>query len=155
MATATAEIQIGADGVDAEDIVRQIRERVERRRANGEYDMSVLAEAERYNLSTIKEDADFFERYLRCLRLVTRVDINDFEIVERRARFAPLLKGLKKAIWSLLRFYTWRLWSQQNQVNGMLQAAVAIVAERDDRERDKLAARVGELEARLAALEKK
>lgn len=155
MSTALPPIQIGADGVDAEEIVRQIRERVENRRKNGEYDLSVVATAERYNLSTIKEDADFFERYLSCLRLVTRVDINDFEIVEHRARFAAFFKKLKKGIWSLLRFYTYRLWSQQNQVNGMLQSAVAIVAERDDRERAKLQARIDELEARLAALEKK
>ena len=155
MSTALPSIQIGADGVNAEEIVRQVRERVEKRRKNGEYDLSVVATAERYNLSTIKEDADFFDRYLSCLRLVTRVDINDFEIIEHRAHFAPFFKKLKKGIWSLLRFYTYRLWSQQNQVNGMLQAAIAIVAERDNREREKLQARIDDLEARLAALEKK
>ena len=42
------------------------------------------------------------------------------EIYERRARFTKPLVVLKRAIWKLLKFYTYRLWSQQNQVNGLL-----------------------------------
>jgi hypothetical protein len=74
------------------------------------------------------------------------VDIGDFEITERRKRFAPFLVRLKRVIWSLLRFYTYRLWSQQNDVNGLLLAAVEGV---DQRYRDRL----NELEARVAKLE--
>ncbi len=147
----TTPIQIGASGAEAEDIVRQIRERVAQRRARGEYDDATVARAERYNLANLKDDAEFLERYLACLRQAVQVDINDFEIVERRARFAPLLKRLKRGIWSLLRFYTYRLWSQQNQVNGMLLAATEIIAARDRTRIEQLEARIRELESRLAA----
>jgi len=147
----TTPIQIGASGAEAEDIVRQIRERVAQRRARGEYDDATVARAERYNLANLKDDAEFLERYLACLRQAVQVDINDFEIVERRARFAPLLKRLKRGIWSLLRFYTYRLWSQQNQVNGMLLAATEIIATRDQERLDRLEARIRELEARPGA----
>lgn len=145
------EIQIGAEGLDVEAIVEQIRGRVAERRARGEYDDATVARAERFNLANLKDDDEFLERYLTCLRQAVTVDIADFEIVERRARLAPLLKRLKRAIWSLLRFYTYRLWSQQNQVNGVLLAALEIVAARDRELIGKLEARVRELEARLPA----
>ena len=132
----TTPLQIGAEGVDVDAIVRELRERVAERRARGEYDEATVARAERFNLANLKDDAQFLERYLTCLRQAVQVDIDDFEIVERRARLAPLLKRLKRGIWCLLRFYTYRLWSQQNQINGMLLAATEIIATRDQERLD-------------------
>lgn len=146
-------IKIGADGINAEEIVAQIRKRAAERRESGEFDLDAVARAERYNLATVKDNTEFFDRYISCLRLVTEVDIGDFEIVEHRAKFAFLLKKLKKTIWSLLRFYTFRLWSQQNQVNNMFHTAIEIVARRDSEQLQKLQSRIDELEARLAKLE--
>ena len=139
-------ITIGADGINADEIVEQIRKRVSERRSAGFYDEASVVCAERFNLANMVDDDEFIEHYMKCLRQAMQVDINDFEIVERRARFAPLLKKLKKAIWSLLRFYTYRLWSQQNQINNMLMAALEIA---DKRSR----IRIRNLEERIAALE--
>ncbi|MGI6098272.1 MAG: hypothetical protein ACOYD3_00795 [Kiritimatiellia bacterium] len=147
----TTPLQIGAEGVDVDAIVRELRERVAERRARGEYDEATVARAERFNLANLKDDAQFLERYLTCLRQAVQVDIDDFEIVERRARLAPLLKRLKRGIWCLLRFYTYRLWSQQNQINGMLLAATEIIATRDQERLDRIEARLSEIEARLDA----
>lgn len=143
---AEAAFQLGAEGLDVEALVRDIQARVEAKRSQGAYDEAAVARAERYNLDNLADDEQFLERYLACLRQAVQVDINDFEILERRARLAPLLKALKRTIWSLLRFYTYRLWSQQNQVNGMLLAAFEIA---DQRAR----ARIRSLEARVQALE--
>ncbi|MBQ6923618.1 MAG: hypothetical protein IJQ73_03170 [Kiritimatiellae bacterium] len=148
-------IKIGADGLDVDEIVRQIRERADARRKSGEFDMEAVMRAERFNLSAVKDDADFFDRYISCLRLVSQVDINDFEIVEHRARFASLLRKFKKGIWSALKFYTYHLWSQQNQVNNLFNAAIELVAERDSEQLRKMQSRIDELEARLAKLEAK
>lgn len=149
-------IKIGADGINVEDIVRQIRERAETRRRNGDFDMELVARAERFNLSAVKDDEDFFDRYISCLRLVTHVDITDFEIVEHRSGIkGRIAKLLKKIIWGQLRFYTYRLWSQQNQVNDLFDGALEIVAKRDAEQIKKLQTRVDELEARLAKLEDK
>lgn len=150
---AETQIRIGADGIDAEAIVKKIRERADARRASGEFNSEDFVRAERYNLSTVKDDADFFDRYLACLCLISQVDINDFEIVERRARFSGILRRFKKAIWSVLKFYTYHLWSQQNQVNSVFNAALELVARRDSEQLAKMQARVDELEERLAALE--
>ena len=150
------DVKIGADGsVDAAAVVDEIRRRAAERLKNGEYDLETLARAERFNLSAVKDNADFFDRYVACLGLVSQVDINDFEIVEHRARFASLLRKFKKGIWSALKFYTYHLWSQQNQVNNLFHAAIELVAKRDSEQLKKMQERIDDLEARLARLEEK
>ena len=139
-------IRIGADGIDVHRIEEQILASVAEKRARGVYDDAAVARAERNNLLTLKDDESFMERYLLCLRQIVPVDINDFEILERRSRFAPLSKALKKVIWKLLKFYTFRLWSQQNQTNDVLLAAIEIMDRRHKKE-------VAELKARIEALE--
>ena len=105
-----------------------------------------MARAERNNLLTLKDDASFMEQYLLCLRQIVAVDINDFEIIEKRGRVAPALVRLKKAIWKLLKFYTFRLWSQQNQTYALLLAAVEIMETRHRREIAGLRERIAKLE---------
>lgn len=139
-------ISIGADGVDAEKIVGEILARVAERRAQGAYDDETAARAERNNILTMKDDEEFLDRYLACLRQVVPVDINDFPIVERRSFFAPLSKAVKKVLWKLLKFYTFRLWSQQNQTNGVLLAAIETMHRRHKAETDALKARIAALE---------
>lgn len=139
-------ISIGADGIDAGAVVAQIQAEVARKRAAGAYDEARVARAERNNLLTLKDDASFMEQYLLCLRQIVAVDINDFEIIEKRGRFAPALVRLKKTIWKLLKFYTFRLWSQQNQTNALLLAAVEIMETRHRREIAGLRERIAKLE---------
>ena len=139
-------ISIGADGINAGAVVAQIQAEVARKRAAGAYDEARVARAERNNLLTLKDDASFMEQYLLCLRQIVAVDINDFEIIEKRGRFAPALVRLKKAIWKLLKFYTFRLWSQQNQTNALLLAAVEIMETRHRREIAGLRERIAKLE---------
>ncbi len=146
----TSWVRIGAEGVDVAAVVEGIRGRVERKRAEGVYDDPLVARAERTNLAQLRQGEEFVGIYLRCLRDAVFVDISDFEIRERRARLAPLLVRLKKVIWSLLKFYTYRLWSQQNEVNGLLVTAVQGVEEQHARKIEALEARVAALEARLA-----
>lgn len=138
--------EIGASGVDVERIVQEIRARVEERRRRGDYADPSLARAERANLFYLRGQEEFFDLYLDYLRGSCLVDINDFEIVERRARLRPLLKLFKRLLWKLLKFYTYRLWSQQNEINGLLLSAVEM-SEARSRERWR------ELERRLEALE--
>ena len=148
-------IKIGADGLDVEDIVRQIRERADSRRNNGEFDMNALARAERFNLSSLSDDEDFFERYIDCLGVIFNVNVNDYEIVERRAFFAPVLRRFKRGVWKILKFYTYHLWSQQNQVNHAFHSGLKLLNFHERKQVKTLQDRIGELEARLAALEAK
>ena len=141
-------IRIGADGIDVHRLEEEILAAVAAKRASGVYDDDLVARAERNNLLALKDDESFMERYLVCLREIVPVDINDFEILERRSRLAPLSKALKKVIWKLLKFYTYRLWSQQNQTNNVLLAAIEIMDRRHKKEVAELRDRIAELERR-------
>ncbi len=140
-------VLIGADGIDVERIVAELRATVEEKRRQGLYDDPRIARAERYNLLNLKDDDAFLENYLGCLRQIVPVDINDFEIFEKRPRLGWLLVRFKRGIWKLLRFYTYRLWSQQNQTNAVLLAAVELLNTRSME-------RIRALEARIAELER-
>ena len=59
--------------------------------------------------------------------------------------------SMKKTIWSLLRFYTYRLWSQQNNVNGLLVTGVETLDEKYGKKIKQLEARVAQLEGRSSS----
>ena len=139
---------IGAPGIDCDKIVAEIQASVAKKIEEGVYADARIARAERTNLANLQNEDEFLSFYLKCLRDVAFVDISDFEIRERRAVFAPLLIALKKTIWKLLKFYTYRLWSQQNQVNGLMVTAIEGLDE-------KYSGRLKQLETRVAELEKK
>ena len=138
--------EIGAAGIDTAAIVADIRATVADKKARQLYTDPRIARAERTNLMNIKDDEEFLAFHLECLRESVFVDINDFEIVERRSALGGLSISLKRLIWALLKFYTYRLWSQQNQVNGLLLSAVEGV---EMKYRDK----IKELEQKIARLE--
>ncbi|MCS6770693.1 MAG: hypothetical protein NZ740_01550 [Kiritimatiellae bacterium] len=142
-------VEIHAPGVDVEKIMAEIEEAVSRKAAEGAYADPRVARAERFNLANLRGDEEFFGFFLRSLREAAAVDINDFEIRERRAALAPLLVALKKLIWKLLKFYTYRLWSQQNTVNGLLVTGIESLDEQYRERIARLEARIAELEARV------
>ena len=137
---------IGAPGLDAARLVADIQASVDKKMADGVYSDARVARAEKTNLVRLRDSADFVTFYLTCLRDAVFVDISDFEIREQRRFLAAPLVLLKKVIWKLLKFYTYRLWSQQNQVNGLLITALQSMEEQ-------YAARIADLEKRVAALE--
>ncbi|HMP89570.1 MAG TPA: hypothetical protein PJ991_05190 [Kiritimatiellia bacterium] len=142
-------IEINAPGVDTEAIVREIQETVARKSKDGVYTDARVARAERTNLINLKNEEGFLTFYLTALREAAFVDINDYEIRERRARFAPLLVRLKKSIWSLLKFYTYRMWSQQNTVNGLFVTGLESMHEQTSERIRKLEERIADLERKL------
>jgi len=138
--------QIGAAGVDVNAVIKDIEETVARKSADGSYADARVARAERTNLANLTDD-QFLEYYIGCLRDAAYVDISDFDIRERRAFLPGVLVAIKRSIWKGLKFYTYRLWSQQNEVNGLLLSAVETI---DGRYREK----IQDLEVRIARLEK-
>ena len=139
-------VTIGANGLDVDKVMATIRETVAAKMQSGAYAGAQLARAERFNLVNLKKDENFFEIYMESLREAVFVDINDFEIRERRRSVGLILVPLKRLLWKLLKFYTYRLWSQQNQVNGLLLSATEEI---DRKYRDRIRA----LEDRLARIE--
>lgn len=137
--------EIGAEGIDTEAVVRDIRESVEDKLARGVYTREDILRAEKSNLAALRGDRDLSEFYLDLLAESSNVDINDFEIEERRAGLKGILVPVKRLIWKMLRFYTFRLWSQQNEVNALLLAAIEATEQ-------KIEARIREIEKTVETL---
>ena len=146
--SATPVLSIGAPGLDVARLVADLQATVDRKARDGAYADARVARAEKTNLVHLRGSDDFLTFYLACLRDAVFVDISDFEIRERRRFFGPVLVGLKTVLWKLLKFYTYRLWSQQNQINGLVITALEGLEEQS-------AARLAVLEKRLAELEQK
>ena len=144
--SATPILSVGAPGLDVDRLVADLQATADRKMKDGAYADARVARAEKTNLVHLRGSDDFITFYLSCLRDAVFVDISDFEIRERRRFLGPLLVSLKKTIWKLLKFYTYRLWSQQNQVNGLLVTAIEGL---DEKYRNRLR----DVERRLAALE--
>lgn len=145
--SATPVLTIGAPGLDVDRLVADLQATVDRKVRDGVYADARVARAEKTNLVHLRGSDDFLTFYLTCLRDAVFVDISDFEIRERRRFLGPLLVAFKKVVWKLLKFYTYRLWSQQNQVNGLVITALEGLEEQS-------AARIAALEKRLVELEK-
>lgn len=140
-------VEVGAEGVDVSALVAEIRAEVSRKRQEGVYADARIARAERHNLMYMADSEELLRFYLNCLRDGVHVDINDFEIEDRRKGFAGrALVKFKTTLWKALKFYTFRLWHQQNQINALMVTAVESSFQQYEK-------KIAELEARLAALE--
>jgi hypothetical protein len=144
---------IGAQGVNAEKIMAEIKAAVAAKTARGAYRDMRIARAEKANLVNLSDDESFLKYYLECLRNAVFVDINDFEIREKRRFGAGLLVAFKKIVWNILKFYTYRLWSQQNQINGLLVTALESLDEKYRARIETLERKLGEAENRNSKFE--
>jgi hypothetical protein len=144
-----SDITIGASDVDTDAIIKEARDAVARKREDGTYDAAGLDGKKRINPLEFKNDDKFLSFYLESLREAAFVDISDFEIEEKRSRFKGVFLRLKRVIWSLLKFYTYRLWSQQNQVNGLLLSGIEGIHERHQEQVSSLEKRIEELEKKI------
>jgi hypothetical protein len=143
------QFQINAPGIDTVKIVAEIQAEVSRKMAEGVYSDARVATAERHNLAHMADGEELLKFYLNCLRETVQVDISDWEIKDRRGGAAGgLLVKFKTTVWKLLKFYTYRLWSQQNQVNGLLHTAVESSFKNYERRISELEKRIEELEAK-------
>lgn len=117
---------ISADGIDVQKIMERIRERVEKKRAAGVYDKYNLDKVTRLEVTEAKSDEDFLRYYLKIIRKTYLLNIDDFEIPSKGGILGKPLVWLKKIIWNMLKFYTYRMFTQQREFN--LQIVHTLVA---------------------------
>lgn len=145
----SAGFELNAPGVDAAALVRDIRETVARKTAEGVYQDARIARAERHNLANLSDSGELLRFYLSCLRDTVHIDISDYTIKDRRGGVAgKMLVKFKTVMWKLLKFYTYRLWSQQNQVNGLMVTAIDSAFQNYEKHIARLEKRIAELEKR-------
>ena len=111
---------IQTDGVDTDDIMRRIRERIEQKRANGVYDRYNLTGITKLEVAEAKSEEDFLRYSLKMLQRTHEIDIADFPIPNKGGPFGWLEVLVKKVLWYLLKFYTWRMWTQQREFNAQV-----------------------------------
>lgn len=142
-------VQVGAEGVDVEGLVAEIRDEVAKKRDEGVYADARIGRAERHNLIYMADSGELLRFYLACLRDGVHVDINDYEIEDRRSGWkGRALTGMKTVIWKLLKFYTFRMWHQQNQINGLMVTAIESSFQQYEKKISALERRIEALEAR-------
>jgi len=112
--------EIGADGCDTEKALRDIEEA-----AAG---MSPVDEAldtiRELDIKALKDNTEVLSRVIAHMRESAVIDIGDFEIVNTGGPFGRLEVLVKKTIWKLLRFYTYRMFSQQRAFNMQVVAVL-------------------------------
>jgi hypothetical protein len=145
-------VQVGAEGVDVDALVAEIRAEVARKREEGVYADARIGRAERHNLIYMADSGELLRFYLGCLRDGVHVDINDYAIEDRRAGWkGRALVRMKTVIWKLLKFYTFRMWHQQNQINGLMVTAIESSFQQYEKKIASLEARIAELEGKAAS----
>lgn len=111
---------IETDGVDTDAIMRRIRERIEQKRADGVYDRYNLTGITKLEVAEAKSEEDFLRYSLKMLQRTHEIDIADFPIPNKGGPFGWIEVAVKKVLWYLLKFYTWRMWTQQREFNAQV-----------------------------------
>ena len=140
-------VTIGAEGIDVDALVRDVRDEVSRKRREGVYTDARIGRAERHNLIYMADSEELLRFYLSCLKDGVHVDINDFTIEDKRSGWkGRALVKMKTVIWKLLKFYTFRMWHQQNQINALLVTALESSYQQSEKKIAALEKRIAELE---------
>ena len=109
--------EVGAEGVDVEKIMRGIQARIEEKKKAGYYDQYDLSGIPRLELENIDSEEEFLNYYMEILQRTCDVNIGDFPIRNEGGLLGGVEVIVKKTIWKLLKFYTYRLFTQQKEFN--------------------------------------
>ena len=116
--------EINTPGIDVEAIVATIRERVEEKQQAGVYEQYNISPAVALEIDNLKTDADYLNYYLDTIWRAADIDLGDFPIHSKTPVVGRPVVLLKKIIWTLMKFYTFRLFSQQKDFNVKMASIV-------------------------------
>lgn len=130
----------GKPDVDPRRVMTGIGRKIEEKRKAGKYDDHDLTAVKAQQLENFKTDEAYLDYYLKSTWQTANIDLGDFKIESKSRLGGRPVVWLKKTIWKLLKFYTFRLFSQQKEFNAMVAGTLQGMSRKFDR--------------RLAALEK-
>lgn len=111
-------------GPEAETVYQEIKKAIEEKEKKGVYSLHSLTRDMNVDFLDLQNDAQFLEYYLKVIKRTWAVDINDFEIQKKKGFKGKTEWALKKIIWKLLKFYTYRIFSQQIEFNSQIKNTV-------------------------------
>ncbi len=133
---------------ELEWVKKEIEKRVREKKESGIYEKYNLARINTLELQDIENESDFLDYYLKAIKSTWAIDINDWEIINKGGVFGKAVVILKKIIWKLLKFYTYRLWSQQREFNAQISNTVNAIHSKYEKE-------INELKKEIETLKKK
>ena len=113
-------MKIQAQGIDIDKIMDGIKATIEKKKREGVYDKYNLDQLVVKDIEQLKTEKDFLDYYLELIQHTCDIDIGDFEIPSKGGIFGKPMAKFKRIIWVMLRFYTYRLFSQQKEFNFQL-----------------------------------
>lgn len=141
--------EIRTSGIDTEAIMAEIRQRVEEKRQAGVYARYNLSAIKAIEMDNLKSDEAYLDYYLRTIWRSADIDLGDFPIPCKTPIFGKPVVTLKKVIWKLLKFYTFRLFSQQKDFNTKMVSIVEGLNRKMDRRTAVLEDRIEHLRSKL------
>ena len=140
---------ITAPALDAEALAAEVRERVRKKKASGAYDDYDLSGIASLDYEKELSEEDFLRYYLQVVERLADLNYGDFEIASKGGRFGRAEVLLKKTIWKLLRFYTYRLFSQQREFDCQVAQALVSHYRWSRKEIDRLSGEIAELRQKI------
>lgn len=111
-------------GPEAETVYQDIEKAIGEKEKKGIYALHSLSRDMNVEFLDLQNDGQFLEYYLKVIKRTWSVDINDFEIQKKKGFKGKAEWALKKIIWKLLKFYTYRIFSQQIEFNSQIKNTV-------------------------------
>lgn len=130
--------EIKTPGVDVKKIMGEIHERIEEKKNQGVYNQYNLDRVTKLEIENIKGDVEYLHWLMKVLNQSWDVNIGDPQIVNKGGLLGKPEMWLKKVIWQLLKFYTYRLFSQQKEFNSQVVMALGLVSKRIEQLEEKV-----------------
>lgn len=132
--------------LDIKSVESEIQDAIKYRQEAGVYDHYDMTRVTHYHLKDIRDESEFLKLHLKAVRSSWAVDINDFEIIRKKTGIAGMAEFfIKQTVWKLLKFYTYRLFSQQREYNFLISNSAAIMEKVYNKKISALEARINEL----------
>jgi len=118
---------IEGTSANIEELNNIIEKNIEQKEKEGIYNELNIKEITKVPFIDIEDEREFMRYYLNVINTSWAIDINDFEIPQKNGLSGKIELKLKKIIWKLLKFYTYRLFSQQIEFNSQIRNTLIAV----------------------------
>lgn len=119
--------------MNIDNIMEEVKKKVADKRETGVYEKYNLDNITTKDIKELHSEKDFLNYYMELIQHTCDIDIGDFEIPSKGGIFGKPMAKLKRVIWIMLRFYTYRLFSQQKEFNFQLVNAITSLNKRLDK----------------------
>jgi len=130
--------EIKTPGVNVREVMKEIQDRVAQKKASGVYNQYNFEKITHLEMENIKDDVEYLQWLFKVINQSWDINIGDPQIVNKGGLLGKPIVLLKKVIWQLLKFYTYRLFSQQREFNSQVVMALGLLTKRIEKLEEKV-----------------